>query len=64
VKKTHEYVGDGVYCTLDEYGGITLTTESHIESEAGNAIYLEPKVWSDLLCIVESLRLQKEEVRE
>jgi hypothetical protein len=39
-----DYMGDGVYATADEYGGIWLTANHHLRAEATDEIYLEPQV--------------------
>lgn len=41
------YLGDAVYVRMDEFNGITLTTENGITTT--NEIYLEPEVWQNLL---------------
>lgn len=41
-----EYLGDGVYASMDEYG-ITLTTENGVRTS--NTIFLEPVVFSALI---------------
>lgn len=37
-----DYLGDGVYVCVDDYGAVVLTTENGIE--ATNRIVLEPEV--------------------
>lgn len=39
-----QYLGDGVYAQLDQWGRIVLTTGSHHQHEADNIIVLEPEV--------------------
>ena len=41
-----EYVGDGVYAEMDEYGTLRVTTENGIT--VSNEIYIEHQVWSEL----------------
>lgn len=47
------YLGDGVY-VIEEYGGLTLTTENGIS--VTNTIFLEPEVYAALLKYVKSLK--------
>lgn len=44
-----QYLGDGVYATLNDFGQLVLTTGSHNEETADNIIYMEPEVLSALL---------------
>jgi hypothetical protein len=41
-----EYLGDSVYCELNEYGQFRLTTENG--GEPSNEIFLEPEVLESL----------------
>lgn len=45
-KKLRVYLGDGVYASADDFGGIWLTTEDGIS--VTNQIYLEPFVYRAL----------------
>ncbi len=48
------YLGDSVYAT-DEGMHIRLTTDSHIEADAGNVIYIDSEVLTKLVKFAESL---------
>lgn len=39
-----EYIGDGVYVHVDDWGRTTLTTGNHEPALADNVIVLEPEV--------------------
>jgi len=39
-----QYLGDGVYAHLDDFGSVVITTGHHLPSEADNVIVLEPQV--------------------
>ncbi len=39
-----EYLGDGVYASLNSFGQIVITTGHHNPDEADNVIYLEPEI--------------------
>lgn len=59
--KSKEYIGDGVYAAMDEYGQIVLTAENGVG--ASDCIYLEPEVWTNLNTYVTAVfeqRRQKE----
>ena len=43
-----QYLGDGVYATAEEDGSIMLTTGHHEQLEAGDVIFLEPRVLASL----------------
>lgn len=49
-----DYMGDAVYATDNGYG-VTLTTEHHEPSKAGNTIVLEPSVIAALLRYVKRM---------
>ena len=49
-----DYLGDAVYATDDGHG-ITLTTDTHFQPEAGNVIVLEPSVIAALLRYVKRM---------
>ncbi len=53
-----EYLGDGVYASYNERGQLVLTTGHHLETEADNIVYLEPKVLSALLKYVDKAKEQ------
>jgi hypothetical protein len=44
-----QYLGDGVYATLNDFGQIALTTGDHDPAKADNTIYLEPEVIRELI---------------
>jgi hypothetical protein len=47
-----EYIGDSVYVEMDDFGGLTLTTENGLPTDPSNEIYIEPEVWNSLLRFV------------
>ena len=49
--KPKVYLGDGVYATLDEHGGIWLLANDHLNPT--DKIYLEPQVMKALTRFVD-----------
>lgn len=43
-----QYLGDGAYCHINEYGHLVLTTGHHEPQRADNIIVLEPEVLAAL----------------
>ncbi len=54
------YLGDAVYASFDGHH-IVLTTDSHIQAEAGNTIFIEPQVLEGLFRFCEALKRELEE---
>ena len=44
-----QYLGDGVYVSVDNLGMLKLTTSSHLDVDATNTIYLEDFVFDALV---------------
>ena len=44
-----QYLGDGVYVSVDNLGMLKLTTNSHLDADATNTIYLEDFVFDALV---------------
>ncbi len=44
-----QYLGDGVYVSVDNLGMLKLTTNSHLDVKATNTIYLEDFVFDALV---------------
>ena len=44
-----QYLGDGVYVKMDNLGMLKLTTDSHLDVDATNIIYLEDFVFDALV---------------
>ena len=51
-----EYLGDAVYCQIDCFGMIILTTGSHNLHEAQNIISLEPRVYQNLVTYLKKIK--------
>lgn len=58
VKAKKMYLGDSVYVSVDEAGGIILTTENGLPDDPSNSIYLEPEVYTALVDYIINLRKQ------
>jgi hypothetical protein len=43
------YLGDSVYCEVDGWGGLVLTTENGLSTDPSNRIVLEPEVYDALV---------------
>lgn len=54
---TKDYLGDGVYAEVTEYGDLVLTTSDGIRDT--NRIVLEPEVLAALLRYVERIRAER-----
>jgi len=50
------YLGDSVYASFDDYGGVLLTTENGLPTDPSNTIYLEPEVLAALTQFILKLR--------
>lgn len=50
------YLGDSVYCEIQQSGQICLTTENGAPTDPSNTIYLEPEVFDALALYVERVR--------
>ncbi len=44
-----QYLGHGVYVSVDNLGVLKLTTDSHLDADATNTIYLEDFVFDALV---------------
>ena len=53
--KKQKYLGDAVYAEYDGWQ-ITLRTNSHLDSECDQTIYLEDFVWSELIKFIEEIK--------
>jgi hypothetical protein len=53
-----QYLGDSVYAQLDGEGRLMLTTDSHLQAEAGNTIYLEPEIAEALYNYIDRMMRQ------
>lgn len=53
-KETIEYIGDGVYCTIDGYGDLIITTAHHNPKLADNVIYIDKEYFINLIKFIEA----------
>jgi hypothetical protein len=49
-----QYLGDGVYASLDQWGRLVLTTGNHQPNECDDMIVLEPEVIAALVRYLEN----------
>jgi hypothetical protein len=52
-----EYIGDGAYCAINQYGDLVLTTENGVSVQ--NIVVIEPELYPVLERFVAQAREQK-----
>ena len=57
------YLGDAVYASVDEFGRLILTTDSHLPADANNMIVLEPEVLAQLRAYLDDFDAEREHPR-